>query len=126
MRCPCARKSETTTYADCCEPYHAGKKPAPTAETLMRSRYAAFVMCNSAYLLETWHASTRPPAIAFDPDQTWLGLRILASRAIGDEAFVEFIARSRIGGRAHKLREVSRFRRENGRWSYVDGDVANS
>jgi SEC-C motif-containing protein len=41
-----------------------------------------------------------------------------------DHAGVEFVARSKLGGRAHRLHEISRFVREDGRWYYVDGDVA--
>nr|HQU63386.1 YchJ family metal-binding protein [Nitrosomonas sp.] len=29
----------------------------------------------------------------------------------------------KIGGRAHRLHEISRFVRENGRWFYIDGDM---
>ena len=39
----------------------------------------------------------------------------------GEEATVEFVARCKIGGRAHRLHEVSRFVRGEGRWYYVDG-----
>jgi SEC-C motif-containing protein len=28
-----------------------------------------------------------------------------------------------VNGRAHRLHEVSRFVRENGKWFYVDGEV---
>jgi SEC-C motif-containing protein len=43
--------------------------------------------------------------------------------ALGDnEARVEFVARYKIGGRAHRLHEVSRFQRLDGRWYYVDGE----
>ncbi|WP_211230863.1 YchJ family protein [Chitinilyticum aquatile] len=38
--CPCGSKLE---YAVCCGPIIAGA-PAPSAEALMRSRYAAFVL----------------------------------------------------------------------------------
>jgi len=41
-----------------------------------------------------------------------------------DHATVEFVARSKLSGRAHRLHEISRFVREDGRWYYVDGDVA--
>jgi SEC-C motif domain protein len=44
-----------------------------------------------------------------------------------DHATVEFVARSKLGGRAHRLHETSRFVREpaglGGRWFYVDGDL---
>ena len=40
-----------------------------------------------------------------------------------DHASVEFVARSKLGGRAQRLHETSRFVREDGRWYYVDGDL---
>jgi len=39
-------------------------------------------------------------------------------------AEVEFVARSRLGGRATRLHERSRFVCEAGRWLYLDGDIA--
>jgi len=38
-------------------------------------------------------------------------------------AEVEFVARYRVGGRAVRLHERSRFVNEQGRWLYVDGDL---
>ena len=91
----------------------------------MRSRYSAFVLDLTDYLLATWHASTRPSSIA--PNETgikWLGLEVRRHRVVdADHAEVEFVARSKIAGRAHRLHELSRFVREDGRWFYVDGDV---
>ncbi|MBS0240547.1 MAG: hypothetical protein JSS20_00125 [Proteobacteria bacterium] len=121
MRCPCRKKSETKTYAECCEPYHRGLAVPATAEALMRSRYSAFALKNSSYLLATWHASTRPAMIEFAADEEWVQLRILDAATEGDSATVEFIARSRRGGTTLTLHEASRFRRENGRWLYVNG-----
>lgn len=123
MRCPCRKKSETTDYTNCCAPYHAGSKVAPTAEALMRSRYSAYVVKNASYVLSSWHPSTRPTDIPFIAGQEWLQLRIVATATEpgGDRATVEFVARSRIGGKTHVLHETSRFVRENGRWLYVDG-----
>ena len=89
----------------------------------MRSRYTAFVMRNAAYLLATWHPSTRPTAIDFTPDQEWQLLRILTTWSDGARATVEFQARSRIGGRSNVLHETSRFVQEQGQWLYVDGDI---
>lgn len=123
MRCPCRKKSETTTYTECCRPFHTGEQDAPSAEALMRSRYAAFTQCDSEYLAATWHPSTRPQRIDFTPEQEWLLLRIIAAQTDGDTATVEFKARSRIGGRSHVLHEVSRFVREEDRWFYLDGIV---
>jgi len=122
MRCPCRKKSETTPYADCCEPYHQARQPAPSAEKLMRSRYAAFALGQADYLLRTWHPSTRPPKIELTPGEEWVQLRVLSTKERGDEATVEFIARSRRGGRVDALHETSRFVREDGQWLYVDGE----
>jgi SEC-C motif-containing protein len=38
-----------------------------------------------------------------------------------DHDSVEFVARYKVNGRAHRLHEVSRFVREQGRWFYLDG-----
>jgi SEC-C motif-containing protein len=88
----------------------------------MRSRYTAFVVGDAAYLLATWHPLHRPAQLQFEPGVKWLGLEVRAHRVIGaTEAEVEFVARSRLAGRATRLHERSRFVRENGRWFYLDG-----
>ena len=92
----------------------------------MRSRYSAYARRLVPYLLATWHASRRPAALDLDGDETrWLGLKIRRHERAGENAaIVEFIARFRLGGgRAQRLHEISRFRCEDGRWFYVDGDV---
>jgi SEC-C motif-containing protein len=123
--CPCG---SGVRLAACCGRYHAGPQhlQAPTAEVLMRSRYSAFVAGLADYLLATWHPSTRPPALEpNEPGLKWLGLEVKRHAMSDiDHATVEFVARSRLGGRAHRLRELSRFVREDGRWYYVDGDGA--
>lgn len=90
----------------------------------MRSRYSAFVRGDVPYLLGTWHASTRPATLELDALAQWLGLEIRQYGQTGpDTAEVEFVARFRVGGRAVRQHELSRFVREGGRWYYVDGDV---
>jgi SEC-C motif-containing protein len=118
--CPCG---STRLYPECCGPWHAGA-PAPDAQSLMRSRYSAYVLCNEQYLLATWHSSTRPGSIPFSKNQKWLGLNVIdASVTGGATAEVEFIARSRVSNAAAvRQHERSRFVREGGRWFYVDGD----
>lgn len=116
--CPCGQPRD---YADCCGVYHDGLA-APTAEALMRSRYSAYVLGLEAYVLATWHVSTRPADASPDANTRWLGLSIKRCAATGgDSAIVEFVARYKIGGRAQRLHETSRFVREDGRWYYVDG-----
>lgn len=92
----------------------------------MRSRYAAFVMMNEPYLLATWHASKRPKSVQLDRATKWLGLKVVGTTIVSEDAGqVEFIARFRVGGgSASRLHERSRFVREAGRWYYVDGEFA--
>ena len=124
--CPCGRtgaKAQTLAHAACCGPYHAGQS-VPDAESLMRSRYSAFVLGNVTYLLATWHPSTRPASLERQEGAKWLGLDIRQCRSTGpNSAEVEFVARFRVAGRAVRQHELSRFLREDGRWYYVDGDV---
>ena len=114
-------------YDDCCGRWHAGPLhlQAPDAEALMRSRYCAYVRQLGSYLHDTWHPATRPAeAPTFEPGVSWLGLEVKRHTVIDDDhAEVEFVARSKFGGRAHRLHERSRFVREGGRWYYMAGDT---
>ena len=125
--CPCGRqdaKGRLFSFLGCCEPYLRGAAQAPDAKALMRSRYSAFVRGDVAYLLATWHALTRPTALELDSSARWLGLEVRGHWLTGDDrAEVEFVARHRVGGRAVRQHEFSRFVREGARWYYVDGDV---
>ena len=90
----------------------------------MRSRYSAYVLKLEDYLLATWHPDTRPASLDLAADNTkWIGLEVrkLTLESV-DRATVEFVARYKFGGRAHRLHEISRFVREDGRWFYVDGE----
>ncbi len=122
--CPCG---DALPYLACCGRWHAGAQQlcAPDAERLMRSRYSAYVLGLHAYLLDTWHPGTRPVGLApAEPGLRWIGLELRHHTvADPDHASVEFVARSKLGGRAHRLHELSRFVREGGRWYYVDGEL---
>ncbi|MEJ8675242.1 YchJ family protein [Chromobacterium amazonense] len=127
VACPCGGGD----LAACCGRYHqSDAPPAPTAQALMRSRYSAYALGLEAYLLATWHASTRPERLNLAEDAgvvKWIGLEIQRCEAglDGDEAgLVEFVARYKVGGKAEHLHEVSRFVREDGRWYYVAGQVS--
>jgi len=136
--CPCGG----IDFDTCCGPYLAGTALPPTAEALMRSRYTAFTRKDEAYLVATWHPSTRPQEQLTDLDESvrWLGLEIKSALRLRqrkaelpdspgqdpDHDTVEFVARFKIGGRAQRLHEVSHFVREPGpdgvpRWFYLDG-----
>jgi SEC-C motif domain protein len=127
--CPCGRqdsRGRALALAQCCGRFigRLDTCPAPDAQSLMRSRYSAFVLGDEAYLLATWLPRTRPPHVAFEPAAKWLGLEVRGARDLDEgHAEVEFIARLRVGGRAVRQHELSRFVREDGRWYYVDGDI---
>jgi len=125
--CPCGRadaRGKVLAFDACCGRYLDHDAPAPDAESLMRSRYSAFVLGRVAYLSASWHASTRPAELTLELGQKWLGLEVKRHRVIdADHAEVQFVARSRVGGRGVRLSETSRFVREGGRWFYVDGDL---
>lgn len=111
-------------YAACCGIFHPGE-PATDAETLMRSRYSAYVLGLEAYLLATWHPDTRPERLELvsEPRPCWLGLKVTQHHVRApDEAIVEFVARYKLRGRAHRLHEISRFVRREGRWLYLGGE----
>jgi SEC-C motif-containing protein len=113
------------TLAACCGRYlqHWLESPAPDAEALMRSRYSAFVLQHADYLRATWHVSTRPDTLDFESGARWLGLEVRRHQVTDpDSAEVEFVARFRLGSKATRMHEKSRFVRDNGRWFYVDGD----
>ena len=122
--CPCGT---ARSYAECCGLFLSGQATAPNAEALMRSRYTAFTKRDEAYLLATWHPSTRPAALnlAGDAATKWIGLDVKNVEATGaDSASVEFVARYKLGGRAQRLHEVSRFVREQSRWFYVSAVIS--
>ncbi len=123
--CPCG---STLSFANCCGPLLSGERAAATAEQLMRSRYAAYVRLDRAYLEQTWHPDTRPARLLLDatPAPHWTGLKILGTtdgQASDSAGTVEFEARYKLNGRAQRMHEVSHFVREDGRWLYLDGAV---
>lgn len=113
-------------YEICCQPFVEQVSDAPTAETLMRSRYTAFVMKNEAYLRYSWHPDYCPADIRLNENTRWLGLVIKNTNAGGEndsKGEVEFVARSKFNGKASRLHETSRFTRFENRWVYVDGKI---
>ncbi len=120
--CPCG---SGLPYAGCCGRLHAGSATAATAEQLMRARYSAFAVGDPAYLLATWHSTTRPPTVDLDPRIRWIGLEVLRTTGgglLGSVGTVEFRAHSVVDGAAGSQHEDSRFVREDGQWRYLDGD----
>jgi SEC-C motif domain protein len=128
--CPCGRLglgNKPASFGQCCGSYldAFAAHPAPDAQSLMRSRYTAFVLERADYLLATWHPSHRPASLSFEAGVKWLGLEVRHVANIdATHAEVEFVARQKSpGAPAVRLHERSRFQYASGRWLYVDGDA---
>ncbi|MFT5836523.1 MAG: SEC-C motif-containing protein [Candidatus Azotimanducaceae bacterium] len=130
MKCSC---ESGLTYVECCNRYHAGNASAPTAEALMRSRYAAYVQGEIAYLVATTHPSKQHPGLEADYRFTsetiqWIGLEVIQTfqgEAGGETGKVEFKASYLQGGQRSIHHEVSRFKRHARKWHYLDGVVSD-
>jgi len=127
MKCPC---QSGESYPKCCEPFIAGKISAPTALTLMRSRYTAYTQENRDYLVATWHPETAPLDLNFDGSTVrWDSLSILSQSAglkDDNEGYVEFEAYFHAGNQTSRMRENSHFKKLDGCWFYLDGEVDRS
>ena len=122
-QCPCGSDSD---FSSCCGRFISGKQYPSMAEALMRSRYSAYVVGDESYLLRTWHSITRPEALGLEQDMAtkWIGLDIKATEQgteQDEQGMVEFVARYKVNGKAERLHEVSQFRKEKGKWFYLDG-----
>ncbi len=121
--CPCG---SGLTFSSCCLRVFNDHSLATTTETLMRSRYSAFVVQNSQHILASWHKTTRPKTLNFEDNPVvWLGLEIhscqkgLADDNNGD---VNFTCTYLEKGQLCKLQEASHFLKEDDLWYYVQGE----
>ncbi|MGJ8653924.1 MAG: YchJ family protein [Opitutaceae bacterium] len=129
--CPCGATAE---YAACCGPYHQGKAKAATAETLMRSRYAAYVQGEVDYLVTTTHPTKRSKDLRSAYQTTadsiqWIQLDVLNTfqgGASDKTGKVEFRATYLQDGQTSVHHEHSRFKRHTGDWHYLDGVITDA
>lgn len=123
--CPCCSKKK---YGQCCLPYVDGQAAAPTALSLMRSRYTAFCLGKLDYLRATWHPETLPDLNQDEPSQ-WVGLEIVDAPQDEEEdepeAEVEFIAKLINGDQLEVLHEISDLIKVDGQWLYHSGEFLN-
>ena len=128
--CPC---QSGLSYSQCCGRFLEGsaqdnspQKPE-TAELLMRSRYTAYALGNSSYLLNSWHPDYRPETIELQhSQQNWIGLDIkhtIKGRSQDNTGEVHFVARYKINGKAARLEEHSQFVKRNQQWFYTTGRI---
>ncbi|PVZ84778.1 hypothetical protein C9426_21730 [Serratia sp. S1B] len=124
--CPCC---SGLPYHTCCQPFITGEQFAPSPQSLMRSRYSAYMLQDVDYLITTWHPDCqaelwRSGIVSSFANTEWLGLTIVeeTTGSNADEGFVEFIARFTESGNSPKMmHERSRFLRLEQRWYYIDG-----
>jgi SEC-C motif-containing protein len=112
------------SFQNCCEPYIKGIKNAPTAETLMRSRYSAFATGAADYLVNTTHISKRrfhnkKDILDWSQANKWLKLEVLASTE-NTVTFKAYYIDENLKAQVHY--EHSTFKLENEKWFYVDGE----
>ncbi len=116
------------SFAKCCSRFLNGTQHARTPEQLMRSRYSAYALGgHGEYLLSTWFPATASGlsvASLSARSVDWNGLSVLGKSQSGDDGMVEFIAQFvDAEGIQQAMHEKSIFKRVQGRWLYVGGEV---
>lgn len=130
-KCPCCSGQK---YSDCCKPFLTGQSNPVTPIELMRSRYTAFSLLETEYLIQTLapekiiqsggQDQLRRELLSTMGQTKWLGLKVVAEKMDDtDNGTVQFIAYYDQGPKFGQLHERSRFVRQDGRWVYVDGEM---
>ncbi len=132
--CPC-RVLETTKaeFDVCCGPIIKGSKKAATAESLMRSRYTAYVVrdmdfIDSTQVHEKHEVFNKEEALKWAESSEWKGLEIKTTKkgqANDDSGLVEFVAhyKDKTSGTELRHHETSLFQKHNGEWKFKEGNV---
>ena len=110
-------------FENCCGLYLENNQKAPTALSLMRSRYSAYATHNAEYLLETTYISERKyyskaEILKWATANKWQKLEILSYTGNTVE-FKAYFLDSNNKPQTHY--EFSTFKFENNAWFYVDG-----
>jgi SEC-C motif-containing protein len=121
MFCPCGSKKPLER---CCEKYLLGKEEAPTAESLMRSRYTGYTFGRLDYIEKTMRGEAlqhfnRQAVEKSLEATTWLELTVLKAEERGEEATVSFLARFKDKGEEEVMHETSQFKKIEGKWYYT-------
>ena len=112
------------SFKDCCQIYINGNQNAPTADSLMRSRYSAYAVGDADYLVNTTHFSTRKfhkkeDVLKWSKSNNWIKLEILSTT----ETHVKFKAYYIDSkGKTQIHEEISTFIFEKDKWFYADGE----
>jgi SEC-C motif domain protein len=132
--CPCrSLDTQKLEFNNCCAPFLQGLKKAPTAESMMRSRYSAYVNKNIDYIDQT---QTQTEGEVFDKKEAekwaesseWMGLEIKKTQKgqVEDSTgIVEFIAhyKDKASGTELHHHETSLFIKEDQVWKFKEGQI---
>ena len=126
-KCPCGTGK---AYDDCCGPFLAGERAAPSAEALMRSRYTAYAKEAVDYIRQTTHKSTihefdEAGSRRWSREADWQGLEIISVQKGGAndrEGEVEFAATYYQDDEECIHHERATFKKEGQKWFFVDGE----
>ncbi len=124
--CPCC---SGVPYEQCCKPLHDGTEAASVL-ALMRSRFAAYALGKPEYIQRTTHPKS--PFFEKNRDRWTAGILEFCKTTEFCRLFifgygpthVYFAAQLKQNGESVTLTENSRFEQVDGRWLYVDGEVA--
>lgn len=125
-QCPC---NSGKSFQDCCEPYLLGNKNAPTAESLMRSRYTAYVLANIDYIQDTYlnHEDDFDynGTLRWAQSSVWEGLHIKGTKdgtEKDEDGYVDFVAYyTDENGKKSYHQEKSYFVKKDGKWFFKEG-----
>ncbi|WP_198305969.1 YchJ family protein [Arcobacter vandammei] len=126
--CPCG---SLIKYKKCCKIFHENIAKPKTALELMQSRYCAFALNLSEYIIKTTHKENqdytndilnwKQDIENFSINTEFRNLEILDFQEDSFESFVTFKATLFQGNQDISFIEKSRFLKENEIWLYVDG-----
>ena len=130
--CPCG---SLIKYKKCCKPFHEDIKTPINALELMKSRYCAYAIEKSEYIILTTHQNNRDfntdtkawnnDILDFSRNTKFEKLEILEFIDGQTESFVTFKANITQNKQDVSFIEKSRFVKENGKWQYIDGEFIN-
>ena len=126
--CPCGSLKK---YKKCCKPFHDKINFPKTALELMKSRFSAFAVCNSEYIIFSTHSnnpdftqdlkSWNNDILNFSKNTRFEKLEILEFIDGEVESFVTFKATLFQDKNDISFIEKSRFLKTEEIWKYVDG-----
>ena len=125
--CPCQSQQP---YENCCQPYHEQSKQPKTAEQLMRSRYAAYVLQQIDYIIKTTVPAQqalldKTSITQWSYNAQWLGLTVHQhiTNIHPHHAQVAFTVYFMEHGKMLQHDELSAFVQISGNWYFIGPTV---